>query len=47
MATLWIRGKKPQKQRLARNLAAGVVSETRDYTERPFSRPEKFSVKLS
>jgi hypothetical protein len=37
-------GEKPQKQRLARKLAAGVVSETRDYTERPFSRPEIFSV---
>ncbi len=37
-------GQKPQKQRLAESIAVGVVSGTRDYTERPFSRPEIFLV---
>jgi hypothetical protein len=42
-AKLWIQGKNPRKQRLAFDLAAGVFSETWDYTGRASARPENFS----
>jgi hypothetical protein len=47
MAKLWIRGKNPKNKGKLASIAVGVVSGTRDYTERPFSRPEIFSVKIS
>jgi hypothetical protein len=47
MTKLWIRGKNPKNKGKLASIAVGVVSGTRDYTERPFSRPEIFSVKIS
>jgi hypothetical protein len=40
-------GVKPQKQRLACSIAAGVFSETLDYNERAKIRPELFNPYLT
>jgi hypothetical protein len=37
-------GQNPKNKASSYTLPQGVVSETRDYTERPFSRPEDFFV---